>query len=696
MATRTSDTASEQLSDYFTAADDGISEDELYNELESVLSTETVEWIISRLVELSVIERYPLGGDGEKYTELSVISGYQWRDVIPYILLFVGEADYPEDDPMVEDLSESERHTLREVILNGSISQSSVWKNLGFSSRTATRVGRSLNEKGFIDRKQASVDGSKTYLLELPGDGFVSKSENQREEETDSQLEHDADNGSSGCLSDGQRELLLSESSEKFDLSPTTMDALDLIYREGDVYQSNLWKQLDIASRTGSRVSRTLADVGLIEREEDSVKSTQTYYLQAKPIGELKSVLGGSLDFGTMSRSSEGNSESEGKQDIEPSNNSGDVLESGEGEEDIGSEIESVDETIISELSRVKRRAIRLIESGEVETQVDLWKSLGISSRKGSQIVNELLEDGLISREEAVVNGVNTYRLFLIDEETTNETTHGGNELEQVVKELSDNERKGLELVASGKVNSQKQLWKELNISSHSGSRIASKLADLCLISRSEDTVDGVNTYALSVRDEAKEIVEERNSGEDKELSNKKRDRDGESGSMDSESEADNNGLAQTESATGTNSSSNEDPVESVLDRIGPALDPEEVRPVVNRFHEEDEIGKHDILEVAKSLHGVPQSDLWKVLGISNRNLSRLVTELEEEGAIERNEIVYSANNTYMVLPASKHLDFSLLIAGEQLSPFVGASEPEGIDSTSEEFTSFLFGLVDH
>lgn len=47
--------------------------------------------------------------------------------------------------------------------------------------------------------------------------------------------------------------------------------------------------------------------------------------------------------------------------------------------------------------------------------QSDLWKALGIDSRKCSRIVAKLLKDGLITREEELADGVRTYRLRAVE-----------------------------------------------------------------------------------------------------------------------------------------------------------------------------------------------------------------------------------------------------------------------------------------
>ncbi|MEM4678662.1 MAG: Lrp/AsnC family transcriptional regulator [Acidilobaceae archaeon] len=48
--------------------------------------------------------------------------------------------------------------------------------------------------------------------------------------------------------------------------------------------------------------------------------------------------------------------------------------------------------------------------------QSELWKKLNLDSREGSRLVLRLLRKGLIRREEVMVNGRRTYRLFIVEE----------------------------------------------------------------------------------------------------------------------------------------------------------------------------------------------------------------------------------------------------------------------------------------
>lgn len=59
----------------------------------------------------------------------------------------------------------------------------------------------------------------------------------------------------------------------------------------------------------------------------------------------------------------------------------------------------------------IEDEVLELIHSNEATYQNDIWKKLGIGSRKCSRILTNLEKKGLIHRESEVVNGVRTYRI---------------------------------------------------------------------------------------------------------------------------------------------------------------------------------------------------------------------------------------------------------------------------------------------
>jgi len=64
-----------------------------------------------------------------------------------------------------------------------------------------------------------------------------------------------------------------------------------------------------------------------------------------------------------------------------------------------------------AELSEEERAGLDLILDEGGIYQSEFWKRLEVSSRKGSRIVDALLERDLISRDEAVYEGHRTYYL---------------------------------------------------------------------------------------------------------------------------------------------------------------------------------------------------------------------------------------------------------------------------------------------
>ena len=92
-------------------------------------------------------------------------------------------------------------------------------------------------------------------------------------------------------------------------------------------------------------------------------------------------------------------------------------------------------------------------------------------------------------------------------------------------------------------------------------------------------------------------------------------------------------------------------------------------------------------LELIRETGGIHQSDFWKELDVSSRKGSRIAEALQESGLIRREDAVYEGHNTYYLEPAPRDLEFSLLMAGDMLSPFIGEEE---IDPQSDAFSQWL------
>ncbi|RMB25315.1 helix-turn-helix transcriptional regulator [Haloplanus aerogenes] len=96
-------------------------------------------------------------------------------------------------------------------------------------------------------------------------------------------------------------------------------------------------------------------------------------------------------------------------------------------------------------------------------------------------------------------------------------------------------------------------------------------------------------------------------------------------------------------------------------------------------------------LELILETRGIHQSELWKELDVSSRKGSRLAESLVEKDLIQREETVYEGHNTYFLMPTARDLDFSLLMAGDMLSPFIGEEE---VDPRSDAFSQWLMNLA--
>ncbi len=95
-------------------------------------------------------------------------------------------------------------------------------------------------------------------------------------------------------------------------------------------------------------------------------------------------------------------------------------------------------------------------------------------------------------------------------------------------------------------------------------------------------------------------------------------------------------------------------------------------------------------LELIRNSGGIHQSDFWKELEVSSRTGSRIVERLTDLDLIDREETVYQGHNTFLLSPKPRDLDFSLLMAGDMLSPFIG----EELDPQSDAFSQWIMNLV--
>jgi DNA-binding MarR family transcriptional regulator len=110
-------------------------------------------------------------------------------------------------------------------------------------------------------------------------------------------------------------------------------------------------------------------------------------------------------------------------------------------------------------------------------------------------------------------------------------------------------------------------------------------------------------------------------------------------------------------------------------------------RPAEEELSEDEHRG----LELVRETGGIHQSDFWKELDVTSRTGSRIVETLVEKDLIDREEAVYKGHNTYLLTPKARDLEFSLLMAGDMLSPFVGNEE---IDPQSDTFSQWVMQLA--
>jgi DNA-binding MarR family transcriptional regulator len=100
---------------------------------------------------------------------------------------------------------------------------------------------------------------------------------------------------------------------------------------------------------------------------------------------------------------------------------------------------------------------------------------------------------------------------------------------------------------------------------------------------------------------------------------------------------------------------------------------------------------EREALELIRETGGIHQSDFWKELDISSRQGSRIAERLASADLIKRTDTVYKGHNTYYLEPAARDLEFSLLMAGDMLSPFIGEEE---VDSRSDALSQWIMNLA--
>ena len=151
-------------------------------------------------------------------------------------------------------LSSAEQQAYETITTADEVYQSELWKRLDISSRKGSRLARSLAKYGLIERTQSTHNGRTTYLL------------TPSEDEETPVTSADSDQPQPGTVE------------TEGDLTPRQQQALDLVRETKGLYQSELWKELDVSSRTGTRIATALEEKGMIERES-AVHNGHTTYL---------------------------------------------------------------------------------------------------------------------------------------------------------------------------------------------------------------------------------------------------------------------------------------------------------------------------------------------------------------------------------------------------------------------------------
>lgn len=289
----------------------------------------------------------------------------------------------------------------------------------------------------------------------------------------------------------------------------------------------------------------------------------------------------------------------------------------------------------VDDLSPDEREAYELIVDEGEFVQSELWKALDTTSRKGSRLAKALAEKGLIERTETTHEGRVSYLLTPTDGgvggsagDGTNPTASDGDGTED--ESLTGEEERALSMIKERGGLYQSELWKALDATSRAGSRLARSLAEKGRIERVETTHEGRVTYRLTPME----------------------------------------GTTTTVSWEGSES--------------GPIEEPDEP----------DELDEREerALELIRDRGGMYQSELWKALDVTSRTGSRIATRLEERELIRRIDAVHGGQRTYYLLPAKRDLDFSLLMAGDQMSPLVGGDDIDPIDS--QAFSQWVLQLA--
>jgi len=102
---------------------------------------------------------------------------------------------------------------------------------------------------------------------------------------------------------------------------------------------------------------------------------------------------------------------------------------------------------------------------------------------------------------------------------------------------------------------------------------------------------------------------------------------------------------------------------------------------------------EEEAIELIREEGEILQKDLWKELDCSSGKGSEIARKLSEAGIVNRERKTVNGSSTYVLQATRKDaedLDFSLLLAGDMLPPFI---DDDGMSSMDDRFTQWILNL---
>lgn len=256
----------------------------------------------------------------------------------------------------VQALSPASQSAYEKIASNNGMFQCELWKELDISSQKGSRLARRLSESGLISRQKSSLEGQQTYWL------APHSVDNQAEQEQ---------SGTTALDCEGKFEVLTSQQQQ----------ALRYIRENNAVHQSELWKSLDISSRTATRITRALEEENYIDRTETTYEGNRTYLLTP----------------------AESTTESS----------------AGSGSENSGTDVSTPDFQLTSfdlsqdEIGEIGVRVLGLVEQYEEVPQQEVVRKLDYSVEEVNRQIQELVEEDYLDRAVTTFYGRETFELSI-------------------------------------------------------------------------------------------------------------------------------------------------------------------------------------------------------------------------------------------------------------------------------------------